>query len=78
VAFSEPATNAPTEVLLIAPDGSRVALVNRMSSGSVSGAVTPINALRPNTRYLLVVTSGIRDAAGNRAAPVYRWFVTGR
>ena len=78
VAFSEQVSSAPTEVLIIAPDGTRVPLVNRMVSASIGGAVTPVNALRPNTRYLLVVTGGIRDAAGNRAAPVYRWFTTGR
>ena len=78
VAFSEQVSGAPTEVLIIAPDGTRVPLVNRMVGASIGGAVTPVNALRPNTRYLLVVTGGIRDAAGNRAAPVYRWFTTGR
>ena len=69
---------------------ARTARVYRKSNGKrvgalvryrVRGDVVTINAhanLRPRTRYVVRLSSGIRDIAGNRMAPVTWSFMTGR
>lgn len=62
-----------TTVTLRTSGGSAV----RYSAATRVATLKPSATLRPGQRYTVTVTSGIRDAAGNRLAPTTWTFTTG-
>ena len=58
--------------------GVRVPAVVTQNSASHVITLNPTGTLRSGTTYLMVVTSRLRDAAGNSAIPAVWMFTTGR
>lgn len=59
-------------------NGRRVGALVRYNWRTDLVTINPYANLRPHTRYVVRLSSGIRDIAGNRMAPVTWRFTTGR
>jgi hypothetical protein len=70
--------SARTARLYQQSNGRRVGALVRYSLRGDWLAINAHASLRPRTRYVVRLSSGIRDNAGNRMAPVTWSFKTGR
>jgi hypothetical protein len=78
VGFSEPVTGVGRATLTLSTgNGAAVAATVRYDGASGTATLDPTPTLKAGTRYRVTLTTGIRDAAGNRLAATTWTFTTG-
>jgi Ca2+-binding RTX toxin-like protein len=74
--FNEPVSGVDgSTVSLVAPNGRTVSAAVTYSRSTSTVTLNPKGSLAPNTRYTVRLTTGIRDAEGNRL-PAVSWSFT--
>jgi Big-like domain-containing protein len=76
--FSEPVTGVDRGTLtLTTASGTAVPATVRYDAAGRTATLDPTPTLKAGTRYRVALTTGIRDAAGNRLAATAWTFTTG-